>query len=1033
MSALAKIRKQAAQLEHDRQYDKALALYARLLTDAGAGDEEIDVPLYNRAGDVALRAGNVDRAIAFYERALDLYAAGGFLNNAIALGAKILRHDPQRASAHYTLGVLHARRASTPTRARTSWSMRSACSGAARRRGGTGDERLAAICATPAEAHASLALHLDRRPVPPPEVAAGLAELLAAALPQSAAPAAERMAPDAESTGTGHAGGELEPMLDAGVIGDFLPPRQRRSRLRTVWSALRWQPRAGRATSCSSTSDSAGSTMPRGSTTEERPSSRWGPSDRRGTTDRRSRSTSSSAASGWGGADVDLDLLDFDPGWTGRRPSERSTRRLARALARGGHATVGSGEIDDSHVVGAESSGPLSSELPGELPPLTVSMLALAGSAADWESASAPEPPLWDTPALLGASWDGDFDARRPRAGAGARRDAGNARRRDRPPRAARIDWEAIEPLDPAAELPPVDLETGAPAPVDPELPAAVTSLDPTAGRDGPGPDAMPAELVYGDIVLEVAVPVELPPTAADTPPEDGLDLGAWLRATEPARSTRLIAPVLAPTGDEEADFRATLAAFRRGSPATSTRVITTAATISASRTRRWGCSRKRSASSRRRRALPVTRCGALEALPSASSTATSRSSRDRRLHRSRPRSPASGSWGTRRSWASTTFWVRRANAWAARTRRATGTCACSPPTTSSATPPPGSPRFRPLADDRLRAPRADVAALLHEIQSPVRDRLDRPCRTRCGASARPTCPSSPRSTSTSRGMKGKMFRPTLVLLASAVDESPEARAVTLAATLEVLHLATLVHDDAVDHSVLRRGMPTINALFSHQVSVIMGDFLYARALTELVRLNDWDVAGVFADASTAMTLGEMRQLGAVDALAFSEDDYHALIRAKTASLFRAACDLGALSGARRHRDALVQYGERLGMAFQVVDDLLDYTEGQEMTGKPTGLDLREHKVTLPLIAALRTMRPADRRAVEQLFATAEPDDRQVGEVIALVAEQGGLEYARRRGDQFAREAEEALADLPESTFRTALVDAIGYVLDRRW
>jgi octaprenyl-diphosphate synthase len=327
---------------------------------------------------------------------------------------------------------------------------------------------------------------------------------------------------------------------------------------------------------------------------------------------------------------------------------------------------------------------------------------------------------------------------------------------------------------------------------------------------------------------------------------------------------------------------------------------------------------------------------------------------------------------------------------------------------------------------------RADVSAALQDIQAPVRDRLD----LVSGEMYRIVAADLPIVAEVNQhlaGMKGKMFRPTLVLLASAVDETPEERAVTLAATLEVLHLATLVHDDAVDHSVLRRGMPTINALFSHQVSVIMGDFLYARALTELVRLNDWDVARVFADASTAMTLGEMRQLGALDALAFSEDDYYALIHAKTASLFRAACDLGSLSGARRHREALVRYGERLGMAFQIADDLLDYTEAQEMTGKPTGLDLREHKVTLPLIAALRTMSAADRRRVEALFATPEPDDRQVGEVIALATEHGGLEYARRRGDQFAREAEEALAELPESPFRTALVDAIGYVLDRRW
>jgi octaprenyl-diphosphate synthase len=327
---------------------------------------------------------------------------------------------------------------------------------------------------------------------------------------------------------------------------------------------------------------------------------------------------------------------------------------------------------------------------------------------------------------------------------------------------------------------------------------------------------------------------------------------------------------------------------------------------------------------------------------------------------------------------------------------------------------------------------RADVTAALREIQAPVRDRLDR-VPSEIGRIAAADLPLVEEINGHLMGMKGKMFRPTLVLLSSSADERPEERAVALAATLEVLHLATLVHDDAVDHSVLRRGMPTINALFSHQVSVIMGDFLYARALTELVRLNDWDVARVFADASTAMTLGELRQLGALDALAFSEDDYYSLIRAKTASLFTAACELGALSGAVRHRAALSTYGMKLGMAFQIVDDLLDYTEAPETTGKPTGLDLKEHKVTLPLIAALRGMGERERGKVAWLFDTAEPDDAQVAEVIALVAEHGGLEYARRRGEQFAREAEEALAGLPETVARGSLYDAVGYVMERRW
>ena len=212
-----------------------------------------------------------------------------------------------------------------------------------------------------------------------------------------------------------------------------------------------------------------------------------------------------------------------------------------------------------------------------------------------------------------------------------------------------------------------------------------------------------------------------------------------------------------------------------------------------------------------------------------------------------------------------------------------------------------------------------------------------------------------------------------------------------------------------------------------------MGDFLYARSLSELIRIGDLEVMRVFSSASNSMTLGEIRQLAAVDALGFTELDYETLIRAKTASLFSAACEVGALCGAPRHREALALFGERLGMAFQVADDLLDYTEGQEMTGKPSGLDLREHKVTLPLIAALREMPAAGRATVEALFETPEPSDREVAEVIAIVTEHGGLDYARKRGEQFAREAEEALAQLPDTAARAALLDSISYVMDRRW
>jgi octaprenyl-diphosphate synthase len=329
------------------------------------------------------------------------------------------------------------------------------------------------------------------------------------------------------------------------------------------------------------------------------------------------------------------------------------------------------------------------------------------------------------------------------------------------------------------------------------------------------------------------------------------------------------------------------------------------------------------------------------------------------------------------------------------------------------------------------RSPTA-LAAALRDIQAPIRDELDEVTRE-LWRIVSADVPLVMEVQEHLMGMKGKLFRPTLLLLSSAVDDRSQPRAITYAAVIELIHLATLVHDDSVDHSVLRRGLPTVNALFSHQVSVIMGDYLYLRALRELVTLADLEAMSTITMHSNEMTLGEIRQLSAFDALAFTEADYEMLIRAKTASLFMAACDVGALCGATRHREALVRYGQKLGMAFQVVDDLLDYTEAQEMTGKPSGLDLKEHKVTLPLIAAMREMAPSARRRVEALFATPEPEDEAISEVIGIVRDHGGLDYARRRRDQFARESEEALADVPEGPARSALLDAIAYVVERRW
>jgi octaprenyl-diphosphate synthase len=280
--------------------------------------------------------------------------------------------------------------------------------------------------------------------------------------------------------------------------------------------------------------------------------------------------------------------------------------------------------------------------------------------------------------------------------------------------------------------------------------------------------------------------------------------------------------------------------------------------------------------------------------------------------------------------------------------------------------------------------------------------------------------------------MRGKLFRPTLLLLSSRVGEKGSDEALTLAAAVELVHLATLVHDDAVDHSALRRGLPTVNALWTHQVAIIMGDYLYSRGVSELARVGNLEALAVLANAANEMSVGEMRQLTSYDALDFSEEDYYRLIAAKTASLMSAACEMGSLAGVTAFREPLARYGHNLGMAFQIADDLLDYTGTEAVTGKPTGHDLRERKVTLPLVGALARATPGEEREIRAFFTLADPLDADIERVIAIVAERGGLAYARGRASRYAEQAHAALEEVVEGPAQVALRDAVDYAVDRR-
>ena len=279
--------------------------------------------------------------------------------------------------------------------------------------------------------------------------------------------------------------------------------------------------------------------------------------------------------------------------------------------------------------------------------------------------------------------------------------------------------------------------------------------------------------------------------------------------------------------------------------------------------------------------------------------------------------------------------------------------------------------------------------------------------------------------------MRGKLFRPTLLLLSNEVGGSPSDDAVTLAAVVELVHLATLVHDDAVDHSVLRRGLPTVNALWTHQIAIIMGDYLYSRSVTELTRLGRLDAVAVLASAANEMSIGEMRQLTSYDALEFTESDYYRLIASKTASLMSAACEMGALGGMNEYRKSLALFGHHLGMAFQIADDLLDYTGSEAITGKPSGQDLRERKVTLPLVGALKNVSDVESREIRAFFTLVEAADEDIDRVIEIVHDRGGLDYTNKRADLYAGRAWEALATLPEDPAVQALRDAVTYTVGR--
>lgn len=278
----------------------------------------------------------------------------------------------------------------------------------------------------------------------------------------------------------------------------------------------------------------------------------------------------------------------------------------------------------------------------------------------------------------------------------------------------------------------------------------------------------------------------------------------------------------------------------------------------------------------------------------------------------------------------------------------------------------------------------------------------------------------------------GKRLRPALLLLVCGALGWRGAQRFNLAAVVEFIHTATLLHDDVVDDSTLRRGRATANESFGNPASVLVGDFLYSRAFQMMLEAHDMRVMEILADATNVIAEGEVLQLMNMHDAALDEGAYLQVIRSKTAKLFEASARLGAvLAGATPALEqACADYGQALGTAFQVIDDVLDYAGAQEEMGKNLGDDLREGKVTLPLIAAMRRGTGEQRALVKRAIETGALDE--LDHVVEIVRSTGALEVARDAAAAEARRAMSAAQQLPANPHAQALVQLAASLLARR-
>jgi octaprenyl-diphosphate synthase len=281
---------------------------------------------------------------------------------------------------------------------------------------------------------------------------------------------------------------------------------------------------------------------------------------------------------------------------------------------------------------------------------------------------------------------------------------------------------------------------------------------------------------------------------------------------------------------------------------------------------------------------------------------------------------------------------------------------------------------------------------------------------------------------------KGKQMRPMFVFLVAKMVSKGDftERTYRGASVIELIHTATLVHDDVVDDSNRRRGFFSINALWKNKIAVLVGDFLLSKGLLLSIDNDDFDILKLISVAVREMSEGELLQIEKARRLDITEEVYFEIIRQKTATLIAACCAIGAASVGANDEEIskMHDFGELIGIAFQIKDDLFDYTESN--IGKPTGIDIKEQKMTLPLIYTLNTCSEKDKKWLINSIKKHNNDKKRVKEVISFVKENGGIEYTTVKMKEYQAKALELLETYPESEYKNSLRTMINYVVDRK-